>query len=127
MQKIPHHCSSVMSSGELSLALKPVYFPLKPLPSSAGFGSKYWGCRRTWGCSVPVGLGKVGRGQPQNSSRAAGERCDFPSPAQLGAASLSWDLLLKLTVLPYALLCSISSCLSGWGGGWKAHLKKQKC
>lgn len=120
MQKIPHHCSSVTSSGELSLALKPVYFPSKTTAQLGWVWQQQWGCGRTRGCSVPAGSGKVGRGQPQNSSGAAGEHCDFPSPAQPGAASFSWDLLLKLTVLPHALRCSIGSCLRGW----KAHLKK---
>lgn len=122
-----------MSSGDLNLALKLVYFPSKP-PSSL---AKVWqepallagaalraGIAGLWeGSGLMLhrvcGLGArwdVVSPKIARSCGALSKRCDFPSCAWPRAGSLPQDLLLKLAAFAHAVcpVSVISSCLRRW-------------
>lgn len=71
-----HQCFAVMSSGDLNLALKLVYFPSENhhpvwpgFGRSGAVGRNGWAVGRLGADAAPClwAWGKVGRGQPQNS------------------------------------------------------------
>lgn len=80
-KQLVRHCLSVMSSGDLNLALKHVYFPSETtilfgqgLAGAGAAGRNSWALGRLGADAAPRlwAWGKVGRGQPQNSEVVQG-------------------------------------------------------